>query len=175
MNKMKPVPHLSTEEMNKLLALLPKQVDMCLRDYRWVLSQPIQVILQYESFEKSIYFEQKSSLKKTDPIMSTECISLVAKLNAACSFRAMLHNPKDVSMQTLALVDELNIECLRKTKEKPKQQKLKNIQSTIVTMLRKGESLRAMTEIIRQRHRFDVSHTTLQAFIKENIREVKNG
>lgn len=74
---------------------------------------------------------------------------------------------KSQNINSLGNISDFSIKKHQKLRKKEKQEKLLNIWSTVQKLKSKKYSFRSISQYIRQRHRFEVSHTYISKLWKE--------
>ena len=144
---------------------LPASTDKCRQDIRWVYGQPIEAILMFQKVQQETYFE----LKKSKGGLSNEEVFLISSLKSAYELRRFV-NKKSINqiddIEELRIIQKLNISKHRPNRKQAKREWLLNHKSEIEAMLAAEYSTRAMSKYFLSKHRFNVSHTLINNFIK---------
>ena len=166
---------MNNQNEQQILALLPSSFELCSKAARWVYKQPMGVFLIIKKKEQETYFRLKQHLKHVGVELPVEAISVTATLTTAYHFHRLVTkldsggDDDGKRFEALADVEKIELASTRKQRVRKKMEKLKTMQSTIRMMVEEGRSLRGMAKHILSKHRFEVSHSTLQTFIRENI------
>lgn len=149
----------------KIQPFLPASIDTCQKAVRWAYKQSSELLIMLQEDEKSNYFKFKSRNLN----LTNEELSLMSSYSSAFNIRKLIEkkNIDDIKdIDRLGIVQELDIAKHRRNRKRPKYEKLLNNKSKIKDMLKKGYSLRIMSNYFRTK-KLIVSHSFIADFIKE--------
>lgn len=136
----------------------------------WFNKQNLLIKIDIFKEQKNQYFKLKQSLEN-----NSDALSFSSFILAIDSFyrreRQLKKKNSTENLSSIKSQTDFSIKKFRKLRKKEKREKLLNIWSVIKSMREENYSFRDISLYIKQRHRFEVSHT----YISRCWKELENG
>lgn len=131
----------------------------------WFSKQNVDVQIDVFNEQRNQFFKYKGKIESND------VLALSAFFLAILYFKKqeqqLKEKNKSQSLDLLGNISNFSIKQHRKLRMKEKREKLLNIWSTVQKLKSEEYSFRSIAQYIRQRHRFEVSHTYISKLWKE--------
>lgn len=160
--------------MNKNIEdYLPSSVDKCKQSVRFIYKKSIKLITELKNQEKCKYFELKAQPEHLD----SSTISTISTLVCAYELHQRVigkYKAKDGDLNGINSTF-LHIISKKKIRKKAKFEKLENLHSVLQILVDNDYSTREMAKYLLTRHRFEVSHSYINEYIKtKGMKNAKN-
>jgi len=131
----------------------------------WFSKQNIEVQIDIFKQQRNQFFKHKKNIECSD------VLALSAFFLAIHYFqkqeRQMKEKNKSQNLDLLGNISDFSIKKHKKFRKKEKREKLLNLWSVVKKLKLEEYSFRDISKYIRQRHRFEVSHTYISKLWKE--------
>jgi hypothetical protein len=131
----------------------------------WFNKQNLLIKIDIFKEQKNQYFRLKQSFDNNDVLSFT---SFILAIDVFFQKEQQLKKKNtSSSLSSIKSQTDFSIKKFRKHRRKEKREKLLNIWSTVKKLKNEEYSFRDISLYIKQRHRFEVSHTYISALWKE--------
>ncbi|MFA6742510.1 MAG: hypothetical protein WC149_06975 [Arcobacteraceae bacterium] len=131
----------------------------------WFSKQNIEVQIDIFREQRNQFFKLKEKIESNDVLILSSFF--LAILNFYRQDRQLKGKNKSQNINSLVNISNFSIKKHKKVKIKEKREKLLNLWSVIQKLKSEEYSFRSIAQYIRQRHRFEVSHTYIIQIWKE--------
>jgi hypothetical protein len=132
---------------------------------QWFSKQNVDVQIDVFIEQRNQFFKHKGKIESND------VLALSAFFLAILYFKKqeqqLKEKNKSQSLDLLGNISQYEIKKHKKLRKKEKREKLLNIWSVVQKLKSEKYSFRSISQYIRQRHRFEVSHTYISKLWKE--------
>ena len=132
---------------------------------QWFSKQNTLVQIDIFREQRNQFFKLKEKIESNDVLVLSSFF--LAILNFYRQERQLKEKNKSQSLDLLGNISNFSIKKHKKLRIKEKREKLLNLWSVVQKLKLEKYSFRSISQYIRQRHRFEVSHTYISKLWKE--------